>query len=118
MEVVSVVFVSLRPKGLGLFVFPMSLYDSRLWRNGRRRHLAANPLCVFCQQLGRITPATVVDHRTPHKGDSSLFFDQDNWQSLCKLCHDSVKQRIEHGKMVQPVSVTGEPIDPGHWWSR
>lgn len=29
-----------------------------------------------------------VDHIIPHKGDPELFWDQDNWQSLCKPHHD------------------------------
>ena len=32
--------------------------------------------------------ATVVDHITPHRGDKKLFWDEDNWQPLCKRCHD------------------------------
>lgn len=35
-----------------------------------------------------ITAATVVDHKMPHKGNMALFWDHDNWQSLCKPCHD------------------------------
>ena len=30
----------------------------------------------------------VVDHIIPHRGDQKLFWDQNNWQSLCKSCHD------------------------------
>ena len=37
---------------------------------------------------GRYTKATVVDHIQPHRGDPKLFWDQSNWQSLCKRCHD------------------------------
>ncbi|WP_435645121.1 HNH endonuclease [Butyricicoccus porcorum] len=37
---------------------------------------------------GRYTRATVVDHIVPHRGDPKLFWDQTNWQSLCKQCHD------------------------------
>ena len=32
--------------------------------------------------------ATVVDHIVPHRGDPKLFWDTDNWQALCKQCHD------------------------------
>jgi len=32
--------------------------------------------------------ATVVDHISPHKGDSDLFWDRANWQSLCESCHN------------------------------
>lgn len=42
-----------------------------------------------------VIEAVIVDHIKPHKGDRTLFFDYDNTQSLCKTCHDGVKQRIE-----------------------
>ncbi|WP_338056068.1 HNH endonuclease signature motif containing protein [Thermanaerosceptrum fracticalcis] len=37
---------------------------------------------------GKIVPAIVVDHIRPHKGDYELFWDESNWQPLCKQCHD------------------------------
>lgn len=37
---------------------------------------------------GRYTKATVVDHITPHRGDPGLFWDEANWQPMCKQCHD------------------------------
>lgn len=37
---------------------------------------------------GRYVRATVVDHIKPHRGDQRLFWDEDNWQALCKECHD------------------------------
>ena len=57
------------------------------------------PLCVRCAQLGKTTPATVVDHITPHKGDEFLFYDRANLQALCKACHDGWKQRQEIGAL-------------------
>jgi hypothetical protein len=36
----------------------------------RRRHqLAAEPLCAECIKRNKVTPATVADHVTPHKGN-------------------------------------------------
>lgn len=72
-------------------------YDAR-WERLRRMHLARDPLCVFCRQLGRATAATVVDHIRPHRGDRALLLDADNLQSLCKRCHDSTKQRQEKAR--------------------
>jgi 5-methylcytosine-specific restriction endonuclease McrA len=37
----------------------------------------------------------VVDHIIPHKGDKALFWDEKNWQPLCKYCHDSIKAKEE-----------------------
>lgn len=70
-------------------------YDSR-WRRYRTVFLKKNPLCVSCQEEGIITPATVVDHIVPHKGDMKLFWDTSNHQALCKRCHD-IKTATEDG---------------------
>ncbi len=69
-------------------------YDAR-WRKARAAYLAEHPLCVMCEAEGRVTAAKVVDHRIPHKGDPTLFWDQDNWQSLCTNHHNSAKQSEE-----------------------
>jgi 5-methylcytosine-specific restriction protein A len=71
-------------------------YGSR-WQRERLIYLAEHPLCRMCQSLGKIEPATVVDHRKPHKGDPQLFWSKDNWQALCKPHHDRDKQREERG---------------------
>ena len=64
-------------------------YDRR-WRRERLAYLAGHPLCVACLQNGQTVEATVVDHVVPHHGQQDpLFWDCQNWQSLCKPCHDS-----------------------------
>lgn len=67
------------------------------WQKARARHLDSHPLCVMCEAEipSRVTVATVVDHRTPHRGDMTLFWDESNWQSLCAPHHSSDKQRQE-----------------------
>ena len=60
----------------------------RKWQAARKAFLAKNPLCAACMEHGRLTPATVVDHIVPHRGDMRLFWDEKNWQPLCKDCHD------------------------------
>lgn len=69
-------------------------YD-RYWRTASRAYLARNPLCAECRKEGKLTPATVVDHIIPHRGDRKLFWDQGNWQGLCKLHHDRKTARGE-----------------------
>ena len=61
---------------------------SSAWQKARKAYLTEHPLCVECMKLGRYTQATVVDHINPHRGDKDLFWDRNNWQSLCKPCHD------------------------------
>lgn len=86
------------------------------WQKARKQHLQDNPLCVFC--LPRLTLASVVDHKVPHKGDPALFWDRSNWQSLCKHCHDSRKKRIEQHGHDFGGDADGIPLDPGHHWNR
>ena len=68
-------------------------YNSR-WRKARLIFLKKYPLCATCQKSGEIVPATVVDHIRPHEGDYQLFWDRDNWQSLCRRCHN--KKTVKH----------------------
>jgi 5-methylcytosine-specific restriction protein A len=62
-------------------------YSSR-WQKARKRFLAKQPLCVECERTGKLTPSTVVDHIKPYRGDKVLFWNEGNWQSLCRKCHD------------------------------
>ncbi|MFK3973764.1 HNH endonuclease [Pseudomonas sp. NPDC087358] len=66
------------------------------WQKAREGFLRKHPLCVHCEQRGRVTAATDVDHITPHRGDKDLFWDRQNWQGLCHPCH-SVKTATEDG---------------------
>lgn len=73
-------------------------YDYK-WQQRRIVYLRQNPFCVHCRDLGLIgVAATVVDHIIPHQGNQQLFWDQSNWQGLCKPCHDGWKQRQEAQK--------------------
>nr|AER23962.1 putative endonuclease [Variovorax sp. HH01] len=49
----------------------------------------------MCTAEGKVTEATVVDHKVKHEGDQGLMWDQTNWQPLCKRHHDSDKQMAE-----------------------
>jgi 5-methylcytosine-specific restriction endonuclease McrA len=65
----------------------------------------------MCEDAGRIVQASVVDHIKPHKGNQALFWNPANWQSLCKRCHDSDKQRIEAGNAPrQQIGRDGWPV--------
>lgn len=92
-------------------------YNAR-WRRARASFLTAHPFCSECQKLGHITPSSVVDHIKPHKGDQALFWDEANWQALCKQCHDSYKQRLERSGKVVGCSADGWPLDARHNWNR
>lgn len=62
----------------------------RDWERARASFLREHPRCALCAAR-----ATVVDHRTPHKGDVGLFWNRSNWQALCAHCHNATKQRAE-----------------------
>jgi len=85
------------------------------WQQARAGYLRSHPLCVRHEARGELVQATVVDHKVPHKlddamssGDATritkaqaLFWDHDNWQSLCKPCHDEKTAR-EDGAFGNP----------------
>lgn len=76
-------------------------YDAQ-WRSLRLRHLQAHPLCARCQADGRITAATVVDHRRPWQSGADdqerqrLKYDSNNLESMCAP-HHSRKTVLEDG---------------------
>ncbi len=69
-------------------------YTSK-WRRLSKLYLKAHPLCEECKRNGKLTPATVVDHIIPHRGDEHLMWSESNWQSLCKRCHDKKTGRFD-----------------------
>ena len=58
------------------------------WQRLRAEHLRLEPLCRFCAEKGRYTPAQVVDHIRSIAEAPHLRLDPDNLRSLCKRCHD------------------------------
>ena len=69
-------------------------YNGR-WQKASKRFLAKHPFCLKCERIGKLTPATVVDHVNPHCGDEVLFWSESNWQPLCKKCHDSKTRTMD-----------------------
>jgi 5-methylcytosine-specific restriction protein A len=96
-----------------------ALYRTKLWQSMRRRQLSKEPFCQCPHHVGQCEPATVVDHKTPHKGDARLFFDANNLQSMAKQCHDSFKQSHERGGhgFAKGSDVNGMPLVAQPGWS-
>lgn len=67
------------------------------WRAARESFLKLHPLCAECEETGRISLATVVDHITPHRGDLKLFWDRKQWRPLCARCHSRKTAREDGG---------------------
>ncbi len=78
--------------------------------------LADEPLCRLCDQQGRVTAATVVDHIIRIKVRPDLRLDMSNLQLLCKSCHDSAAQARDRRGYLKGVGVDGSPLDPNHPW--
>ena len=87
------------------------LYGTKRWRALRQKILTSDPYCRMptCHKI-----ASVVDHIIPHRGDLTLFYDEDNLQPLCKTCHDSHKQRDERRGYSGDVDKSGWPSDAAH----
>jgi hypothetical protein len=91
-------------------------YNTKEWKKIRFRHLHYYPWCVVCASVGRHTKANVVDHVVRHNGNWDKFI-AGPFQSLCKQCHDSYKQRLDHGGKPNPlrtIGIDGLPTD-GSW---
>ena len=84
-------------------------YDAE-WKKHRAQFLLEHPLCVECRRKGYVMPATVVDHIVPHKGDKVLFWDKNNWQSLCKSCHDRKTATEDKGGWSYQQTVIEKPV--------
>lgn len=85
-------------------------YDGR-WRKARAEHLKNEPLCRPCAETWRVTAAQEVDHIIPHKGSMALFWDRENWQSICRDCHERKSALEAQGASVTPRSLVS-PVKP------
>lgn len=87
---------------------PRTGYSDRTWRRYALAWVSRYPLCVLCLCRGVVNYGAgeyatttqrnlIVDHITPHRGDSELFWRDTNHETLCRYpCHDSDKSRHEH----------------------
>ncbi|WOI43772.1 HNH endonuclease [Acidovorax sp. BLS4] len=101
------------------------------WQRAREGYLRAHPLCAEHERRGEMEAAVVVDHikaprlrEATESGDAAritaareLFWDRENWQGLCKRCHDSDKQRLEKSGRRVGCAPDGRPLDAGHHWN-
>ena len=88
-------------------------YFTKAWKLRRLRQLARVSWCEPCKRLGKSRPATVANHKIPHRGDRELFF-RGELESACKQCHDQAIQREELEGFSREISADGWPTDPKH----
>ena len=84
------------------------LYKTAAWRRRRLHQLSKEPLCWMCSAQGVVTPASTVDHVTPHRGDPAAFLGP--VRSLCSTHHSSTKQREESRNVTVGVGLDGYPL--------
>jgi 5-methylcytosine-specific restriction protein A len=61
-------------------------YGSR-WQEASEGYRSAHALCVPCLLQDRVTATRCVDHIVPRHCCEELFWDSDNWCSMCNRCH-------------------------------
>jgi 5-methylcytosine-specific restriction protein A len=78
-------------------------YKTERWRKLRQVILVRDN--YTCQRTGVLCigryPAensAVIDHKTPHRGDERLFWDENNLHVVSKAYHDSEKQKQERAQ--------------------
>lgn len=73
-------------------------YD-RTWQRYSAARLKRLPWCTdpYGRHDGQVELATMTDHITPHKGDMTLFWNEQNHQSLCDGCNSYKAAKYEGG---------------------
>jgi 5-methylcytosine-specific restriction enzyme A len=91
-------------------------YTTQRWQRLRRHKLREHPLCQACLQVGRIEPATVVDHRTPIKRGGNPYPPLEQLASLCVGCHNGKTRAEQWGEdyFRKGCDIFGYPLDPDH----
>lgn len=90
-------------------------YKTARWKRISKQQKIREPYCRLCKERGVLTEAEVCDHVEPHRGDSRKFW-SGPFQSLCRTCHDSVKQKYERTGTMPGCDRHGVPIDKEHPW--
>lgn len=86
-----------------------SRLGGRPWQKLRERMLREHPLCQLCEQRGRVTVATSLDHRIPRSKEGGTD-DESNLQTVCEPCH-ARKSLLDRGFRVRPrIGADGYPI--------
>lgn len=71
-------------------------YKTARWQALRSRVFLRDLFtCRKCGVLIQHPPDRVADHIEPHRGNPALFWSEENVATLCKPCHDRVKQAEE-----------------------
>lgn len=73
----------------------LKFYRSKAWRVQRKYIMQRDHgLCRYCELVGQVTPAYLVDHIVPNEVAPELQLDETNLVASCKACHN-VKTKWE-----------------------
>ena len=91
-------------------------YTTQRWQRLRKHKLRQHPLCECCIKVGRIEPATAVDHITPINSGGAPYPGLDGLASLCASCHNLKTRGEQTGEnyLLKGCDVFGNPLDPRH----
>jgi 5-methylcytosine-specific restriction protein A len=94
-------------------------YNTQRWQRLRRRKLQEHPLCEACLRVGRIEPATAVDHRLAIAAGGDQYPPLADLASLCARCHNAKTRAEQLGEtnwLYKGCDAFGYPLDPNHPW--
>lgn len=69
-------------------------YNS-VWKRATLRFKDDHPYCLGCRAIGLVRATSCIDHIIPHRGDKTLFWNEENWQPSCSWHHNSIKPMLE-----------------------
>lgn len=70
-------------------------YNLARWQRLRVRVFVRDSYTCQMNGCGQVVARPIADHIKRHSGDPALFWAEDNVQTLCKPCHDRIKQAEE-----------------------
>ncbi|TCQ28251.1 HNH endonuclease [Rhizobium sp. PP-CC-3G-465] len=71
-------------------------YYTARWKRLRMSILVRDLFtCAECGKIEGNSANLVAHHKTPHKGDEALFWDDGNLTCVCRTCHDGPIQKRE-----------------------
>lgn len=77
------------------------------WQKASRTFLQLNPLCYYCELLGRIVAAVHTDHYDPAEPGTPAFWDEANWRPACAY-HNSGKRDTPGDQYVAALLASSE----------
>jgi hypothetical protein len=67
----------------------------------------------MCLASGLVIPATVANHKIPHRGNEKFFFEGE-LNSLCETHHNSSVAQTERHGFTREIGLDGYPVDVFH----